>query len=138
MDCYEIEDELSSLIEKAVKKQMVSDVPLGSYLSGGIDSGTLSSIASKHVDRLSTFTCGFDMNDVTGVENLIMMKGKKLVISSHLKTEQFEQVMNSTDIRYSLDKIVYSLEDLKLGMSYPNYYASNLASKFVSMSPSGE
>ena len=50
------------LFEQAVTRQMVSDVPVGAYLSGGMDSGSIASVASKQVDRLSTFTCGFDMN----------------------------------------------------------------------------
>ena len=39
--------------------------------------------------------------------------------------------MNAGDIRWSLPKLVYHLEDLRVGMSYPNYYISRLASKFV-------
>ncbi|MBC6426837.1 MAG: asparagine synthase C-terminal domain-containing protein [Ekhidna sp.] len=47
------------------------------------------------------------------------------------KTEHFEQVINAGDIRWSLPKVVYHLEDLRVDMSYPNYYISRLASKFV-------
>ena len=39
--------------------------------------------------------------------------------------------MNAGDIRWSLPKLVYHLEDLRVGMSYPNYYIARLASKFV-------
>ncbi|HIE72781.1 MAG TPA: asparagine synthase, partial [Flavobacteriales bacterium] len=41
------------------------------------------------------------------------------------------QVINSGDIRWSLPRVVWHLEDLRVGMSYPNYYISRLASKFV-------
>ena len=40
------------LFEQAVTRQMVSDVPVGAYLSGGMDSGSIASVASKQVDRL--------------------------------------------------------------------------------------
>lgn len=119
------------LFEQAVTRQMIADVPLGSYLSGGMDSGSITSIASKHVDRLSTFTCGFDMNGVTGREVNFDERRDAELMAYHFKTEHFEQVMNAGDIRWSLPKLVYHLEDLRVGMSYPNYYISRLASKFV-------
>ena len=62
------QEKTKELFENAVTRQMISDVPVGSYLSGGMDSGSITAIASKHVDRLSTFTCGFDMSEATGRE----------------------------------------------------------------------
>ena len=123
--------ETERLMEQAVARQMISDVPLGSYLSGGMDSGTITSIASKYVNRLSTFTCGFDMSEVTGVEANYDERRDAELMANYLKTEHFEQVMNAGDIRWSLPRLVYHLEDLRVGMSYPNYYISRLASKFV-------
>ncbi|WP_084362794.1 asparagine synthase (glutamine-hydrolyzing) [Roseivirga echinicomitans] len=123
--------ETERLMEQAVARQMVSDVPVGSYLSGGMDSGTITSIASKYVPRMSTFTCGFDMSEVTGVEANYDERRDAELMANHFKTEHFEQVMNAGDLRWSLPKLVYHLEDLRVGMSYPNYYISRLASKFV-------
>tara|TARA_B100001059_G_scaffold102681_1_gene102430 strand:+ start:10545 stop:12443 length:1899 start_codon:yes stop_codon:yes gene_type:complete len=119
------------LFEQAVERQMVSDVPLGSYLSGGMDSASIAAVASRKVERLTTFTCGFDMNEVTGRESNFDERRDAELMANYLKTEQFEQVMNAGDIRWSLPKLVYHLEDLRVGMSYPNYYISRLASKFV-------
>lgn len=123
--------ETERLMEQAVVRQMISDVPVGSYLSGGMDSGTITSIASQHVSRLSTFTCGFDMSEVTGVEANYDERRDAELMANHFKTEHFEQVMNAGDLRWSLPKLVYHLEDLRVGMSYPNYYIARLASKFV-------
>ena len=123
--------ETKRLIEQAVKRQMISDVPVGSYLSGGMDSGSITSIASKHVDRLSTFTCGFDLSEATGREANFDERREAELMANYFKTEHFEQVMNAGDIRWSLPKLVYHLEDLRVGMSYPSYYISRLASKFV-------
>src|SRR5690606_33044119 len=61
-------EETNRLFMKAVERQMVADVPVGSYLSGGMDSGSIAVTAAKHTGRLYTFTCGFDMSEVTGVE----------------------------------------------------------------------
>lgn len=127
----EAKEKTKVLFEQAVQRQMVSDVPVGAYLSGGMDSGSIAAVASKEVDRLATFTCGFDMNEVTGREANFDERRDAELMANHLKTEQFEQVMNAGDIRWSLPKLVYHLEDLRVGMSYPNYYISRLASKFV-------
>ena len=124
-------EQTKNLFEQAVIRQMVSDVPVGAYLSGGMDSGSIASVSSKQVDRLATFTCGFDMNEVTGREANFDERRDAELMANHLKTEQFEQVMNAGDIRWSLPKLVYHLEDLRVGMSYPNYYIARLASKFV-------
>lgn len=131
MSFGDAKEQTKDLFEQAVTRQMVSDVPVGAYLSGGMDSGSIASVASKQVDRLATFTCGFDMNEVTGREANFDERRDAELMANHLKTEQFEQVMNAGDIRWSLPKLVYHLEDLRVGMSYPNYYIARLASKFV-------
>jgi asparagine synthase (glutamine-hydrolysing) len=123
--------ETTRLFKQAVARQMVADVPVGSYLSGGMDSGSITAIASQHVSRLCTFTCGFDMSEVTGVEANYDERRDAELMANHLKTEHYEQVMNAGDLKWSLPRVVYHLEDLKVGMSYPNYYISRLASKFV-------
>lgn len=131
MSFVEAKQQTKTLFEQAVTRQMVSDVPVGAYLSGGMDSGSIASVASQQVDRLATFTCGFDMNEVTGREANFDERRDAELMANYLKTEQFEQVMNAGDIRWSLPKLVYHLEDLRVGMSYPNYYIARLASKFV-------
>lgn len=123
--------ETERLFKNAVSRQMISDVPVGSYLSGGMDSGSIAAQASKHVKRLTTFTCGFDMSEVTGVEANYDERRDAELMANHFKTEHYEQVLNAGDIRWSLPRVVYHLEDLRVGMSYPNYYISRLASKFV-------
>jgi len=123
--------ETNKLFSQAVVRQMIADVPVGSYLSGGIDSGSITAIASKHINRLATFTCGFDMNSVSGFESNYDERRDAELMASTFKTEHYEQVINSGDLRWSLPKVVYHLEDLRVGMSYPNYYISRLASKFV-------
>jgi asparagine synthase (glutamine-hydrolysing) len=131
MTFKEAQSETKRLFEQAVTRQMVADVPVGSYLSGGMDSGSITAIASDKVKRLSTFTCGFDMSEVTGVEANYDERRDAELMANHFKTEHFEQVMNAGDLRWSLPRVVYHIEDLKVGMSYPNFYISRLASKFV-------
>ena len=131
MSFEEAKEETENLFKQAVARQMIADVPVGSYLSGGMDSGSITAIASQHVDRLSTFTCGFDMSSVSGFEANYDERRDAELMANYFKTEHFEQVINAGDLKWSLPRVVYHLEDLRVGMSYPNYYISRLASKFV-------
>ena len=131
MTFEDAKSETSRLFKNAVSRQMISDVPVGSYLSGGMDSGSITAIASTHVKRLSTFTCGFDMSSVTGVEANYDERRDAELMANYFKTEHYEQVINAGDLGWSLPRVVHHLEDLRVGMSYPNYYISRLASKFV-------
>ncbi len=131
MTAEDAKAETNRLLSKAVAKQMVADVPIGSYLSGGMDSGSLSVLASRQVDRLYTFTAGFEMSEVQGNETGFDERLDAELTANFIKSEHYEQVLNAGDIRWSLPRVVWHIEDLRVGMSYPNYYISRLASKFV-------
>ena len=55
-------EELRTLLDKAVQRRLMADVPLGAFLSGGIDSSAVAAFAVRHVgqDRLKTFSIGFE------------------------------------------------------------------------------
>jgi asparagine synthase (glutamine-hydrolysing) len=53
------QQELKSLLEKSVQKRMIADVPLGTFLSGGIDSSIITAIAAQHTKHLNTFSIGY-------------------------------------------------------------------------------
>ncbi len=131
MTFEEAKEETVRLMKQAVARQMVADVAVGSYLSGGMDSGSITALASKHVNRLSTFTAGFNMSQVTGVESHYDERRDAELIANFYKTEHYQQVINAGDMSWSLPRVVWHIEDLRVGMSYPNYYISKLASKFV-------
>lgn len=131
MSFQEAVEETQRLFKQAVVRQMVADVPVGSYLSGGMDSGSITAVAAGHVPRLTTFTCGFDMSEITGVEVNYDERRDAELMANYFKTEHYEQIINAGDLRWSLPRVVWHLEDLRVGMSYPNYYISRLASKFV-------
>ena len=77
------------------------------------------------------------MSEVTGVEANYDERRDAELLANYFKTEHYEQVMNAGDLRWSLPKVVNHIEDLRVGMSYPNYYISQLASKFVKVSLQG-
>ncbi len=128
---------LRGLLLGAVERQLVADVPVGAYLSGGMDSGALVAAASPHVPRLPTFTAGFEMSEVTGIEATFDERRAAELVAYRYKTEHYEQVINAGDIRWALPRVIWHLEDLRLGMSYPNFYIARLASKFVKVCLSG-
>ncbi|RLB94485.1 MAG: asparagine synthase (glutamine-hydrolyzing) [Deltaproteobacteria bacterium] len=137
MTAQEAEDETLRLLRQAVTRQLISDVPLGSYLSGGIDSGSLVAVASENIPRFATFTCGFQVQTAEGVEAEYDERRDAEFMANHFKTEHYEQVVSSSDLPWALPRVVWHIEDLRLGMSYPNYYISRLASKFVKVCLSG-
>ncbi|HDM78750.1 MAG TPA: asparagine synthase (glutamine-hydrolyzing) [Deltaproteobacteria bacterium] len=137
MTMEEAQEETLRLFQQAVERQLISDVPVGSYLSGGMDSGSIVAVASRHIPRLATFTCGFDLSSVTGREANFDERREAELISCHFKTEHYQQVVNASDIEWALPKVVWHIEDLRLGMSYPNFYIARLASKFVKVCLTG-
>lgn len=133
----ELSEEISRLFEKSVNRQLISDVEIGSYLSGGLDSGSITSIAAKNFKNLKTFTCGFDLSSASGLEMAFDERSKAEYLSNLYKTEHYEVVLKAGDMERVLKNLVWHLEDLRVGQCYPNYYVSRLASKFVKVVLSG-
>jgi asparagine synthase (glutamine-hydrolysing) len=136
-DPREYREELDRLMQQAVSRQLVTDVELGSYLSGGMDSGTLTALAARELPYIKTFTCGFDLSSASGIELAFDERVKAEAMSALFKTEHYEMVLKSGDMERCLPKLAYHLEEPRVGQSYPNYYAAKLASKFVKVVLSG-
>ena len=133
----ECAEALYHLFVRAVTRQLVSDVPVGSYLSGGMDSGSITAVATRHIDRLHTFTGGFDLSSASGIELGFDERPASEIMANLFKTEHYEIVMHAGDMEYVLPRLIWHLEDLRIGQSYPNYYVARLASKFVKVVLSG-
>jgi asparagine synthase (glutamine-hydrolysing) len=130
-------EELDRLFRQAVERQLVADVPVGAYLSGGMDSGSITAIAAQYLPYLSTFTGGFDLTTASGLELAFDERLKAERMSYRFKTEHYETVLKAGDMERCLPALVWHLEDPRVGQSYPNYYISRLASKFVKVALSG-
>jgi len=133
----EYREELDRLFQQAVNRQLVTDVEIGSYLSGGMDSGAITAIAAKSFPYLKTFTCGFDLSSASGIELAFDERAKAEAMSYHFKTEHYETVLTAGDMERVMPKMAHHLEEPRVGQSYPNYYAAQLASKFVKVVLSG-
>lgn len=123
-------EETKRLFKQAVQRQMMDAENVGIMLSGGIDSGSILALASEERKQLSTFTIGFHMDSIEGVEANYDERAAAELIANYFKTTHYEQIINSGDMDRVMPKIIYHLEDLRAGMCYANYNLANLASKF--------
>lgn len=133
----EYTEELNRLFTQAVNRQLVSDVEVGSFLSGGMDSGGITCIAARNFKNLKTFTAGFDLTSASGLELAFDEREKAEFLSNLYKTEHYEVVLKAGDMERVMPDLIWHLEDLRVGQSYPNYYVNKLASKFVKVVLSG-
>ena len=129
------QDILSSteqLLEKAVKKRLVADVPVGTFLSGGIDSGLVTAFAALNYEKkLNTFTVGFSDEKY----NELPLAKK---VSEKYNTEHHEIILNPNDIDLA-DQIIGEFgEPFADSSMIPTYYISSFASKKLKVILSGD
>lgn len=133
----ELTRELAWLFNQAVNRQLVSDVEVGSYLSGGIDSGSITAIAASQLPRMPSFTCGFDLHSASSHELNFDERQSAEHMSYLFKTEHYEMVLKAADMERVLPKLTWHLEEPRVGQSYPNFCVAQLAGKFVKVVLSG-
>jgi asparagine synthase (glutamine-hydrolysing) len=126
-------EELDRLFQQAVNRQLVSDVEVGSYLSGGMDSGSITAVAATQLPYINSFTVGFDLHSASGVEIAFDEREKAEYMSYLFQTEHYEMVLKAGDMERAIPSLTWHLEEPRVGQSYPNFYAAQLASKFVTV-----
>jgi len=103
LDFESAKNELRNRLDKSVQDRLVSDVPLGSFLSGGVDSSVVAAIAAKSKTDLNTFSIGFDhkfFNEsmfANKVAKHIGSKHHKFVIGKNEFKENFHTYLNAID-----------------------------------------
>lgn len=133
----ECTEELSWLFQRAVKRQLVSDVPVGSYLSGGMDSGSITGIAATQIQNIHTFTCGFDMHNASDLERGFDERLQARAFSASFGTLHHERIIGAEDMERAIPKVAWHLDEPRVGQSYPNFYAAELARSKVKVVLSG-
>ncbi len=116
------EEQLAELYKKAVKRQLVSDVPLGLLLSGGVDSALLLSLMNSNNGPWNTFTVGYgkgfkddEIDDAEKTANIFNSKHSTVQI-------------NRTDFESTLSKVIHVLEEpIAPSSMVPMYYVCQLA-----------
>lgn len=120
-------EELRNLINESVKYHIVSDVPVGSYLSGGIDSSAITSLASSFTndDEFKAFTGKFSLGELYDESKY----AKALESSYGLSLHEIE--ITSDDFIKTFNKVIYHLDYPVAGPgSFPQYHVSKLASQY--------
>ncbi len=136
-DHGEVLEELDERFGVAVRRQLVSDVPVSAYLSGGMDSGSISAIAAQEIPNLRSFTVGFDLHSASGLELGFDERRRAEHMSYLFGTEHYEMVLKAGDLERCMSRLVWHLEEPRVGQSYPNFFAAQLAAKFGKVVLSG-
>ena len=121
------DDRIDTLVGRSVREQLVSDVPLGAFLSGGVDS----SLITAHMPRPSTFSIGFDdpsYDELPWAE----------IVADHLGTDHRTRVLRATSGDL-FDTLMHHLDDPIADVSvFPTYLVSQLAREHVTVVLSGD
>jgi len=127
-------DGLLDLLKETVRLHMISDVPVGFLLSGGVDSTSLLSLALGETDKpLSSFTIGFEG------ENFADERPFAKLAAERYGTQHFDMTMTSNDFAEFLPKYVWFMEEpVCEPPAIAIYYISKLASEHVKVLISGE
>ncbi|MDZ7786651.1 MAG: asparagine synthase-related protein [Halofilum sp. (in: g-proteobacteria)] len=123
---------LRDTLEQAVRKRLRSDVPLGAFLSGGLDSSIIAALARRHVDELHTFAVGLE-----GSSDLAAARR----VAAHLGTVHHEYVIGPREVVTELPAVLHHLEshDRDLVRSaVPTWFVSRLAATRVKAVLTGE
>jgi len=128
-------EQIKNLFEKAVKERLVSDVPLGVFLSGGVDSSAVVAMMSRSgVAPLKTFSVGFD---IAGQEFNELSDAR--IVADRFKTEHHEIVLKETDMVDTLNKLVYHFDEpFGDAANFPVFLMSQFAKKYVTVVLTGE
>ena len=96
-------------VQEAIRQQMVSDVPVGAFLSGGLDSGAVVATMRRHLDEVSTYTVGFDPEDLAH-EPVPDDLGYARMLGGKLGVDYNERIL-SPDIVELLPKLVWHMDE---------------------------
>ena len=123
---------LDKLFDESVKVRLMSDVPFGAFLSGGVDSSLIVALMSKHMDEpVKTFSVGFGESD----DELPYAR----IVADKFGTDHTEKVVEADDLIKHIGNVVRLNDDCVVDPAMlPTYVISKVASRKVKMVLSGE
>jgi asparagine synthase (glutamine-hydrolysing) len=133
-DFQEAEQELLSLLDETVRLHMISDVPVGFLLSGGVDSSGMLSLAAGKTDQaISSYTVGFSGSGITDERPYARIAARAF------GSEHHEMTISSSDFAEFLPKYIWYMEEpVCEPPAVALYYVSKFARQFVKVLISGE
>lgn len=127
-------EQLRELLERAVKRRLVVDVPIGVFLSGGIDSSTITAFASRHADggKLKTFSIGFREESFDETKF-----GEE--VSARFKTDHRIETLSASRARDLIDNCLGRMDEpLGDNSLLPTYLLSEFTRKHVTVALGGD
>jgi asparagine synthase (glutamine-hydrolysing) len=122
---------------RVVKMEMVADVPLGSFLSGGIDSSGIVAMMERHSNgrRISTYTVGIESEDLRYdiIPDDVRWARR---VNEQLQTD-YHEIMLKPSVADLLPKLVYHMEEPPIDMAIPSYLVSQAARETLTVMLSG-
>jgi asparagine synthase (glutamine-hydrolysing) len=117
-----------AILERAVARQIAADVPVMSYLSGGIDSTALATAAYKTDPTVRSYSCVFDLS-LVGDDKIVDEREFSRLAASYLTISHVEMELMPTVMESALLPTIDALEDLRMGMAYVNYLIASRVAK---------
>ncbi len=119
-------------LERAVVKRLMSEVPLGVFLSGGLDSSLIAALARPHVDHLQSFSVGLD-----GAPDLEAAREVARALGTHHRELRYTE----RDLAGALEEVIFHLESYDPSLirsALPCFFVSRLAAEHVKVVLTGE
>ena len=126
------EKRVIDLLDESVRQRLLADVPVGAFLSGGVDSTAVVAFMRKYIHDLKTFSVSFDKPEYDESKYAKMA-------SDSFQTEHHVLYFNHKDVEKNFEKLVYHYDEPYGDSSMiPTYLVSKLARKHVTVSLSGD
>lgn len=128
----EVVEKIEWILRDAVKCRMISDVPLGAFLSGGLDSSmVVSMMAGVSENPVKTFTIGFGESDYSEIEDA-------RTVATYLRTDHHEIIVRPSSLDILPDLVWYLDEPFGDSSALPTYYVCKAAREHVTVALSGD
>jgi asparagine synthase (glutamine-hydrolysing) len=130
-------EQVLETLDRVVKLEMVADVPLGSFLSGGIDSSSIVALMRNHSNgrRIGTYTIGIEAEDLR-YDIIPDDVGWARRINQQLDTD-YHEIMLQPEVAELLPRLVYHMDEPAIDMAIPSYLVSRAARETLTVMLSG-